>query len=353
MKRMLMLLIVLVLGCQSAMAAEIDLTKCAIANGAVASASYIDLVAPFSGTLKTFSIEAGDEVQSGDQLFEMLTTTVYATEDAEVAAIYAKSGDDAMAVMNRYGGLVVMQPDVSLQMAASVLQGYNSQKNRFIQIGEKLHLRSERAGNAKGEAIVIAISGTDYVADVIKGEFVVGETMNLYRDDDYESRDNVGKGVVTRRDPLLAQGQGRVAEILVQTGDRVKSGTPLLTLMSMDAEPGASPVVAAPANGVIGQVAVAPGQQVWKGQVLARILLTDELEITAQVDEVDLSDLWIGDEVYVVLDTDPDWIIEGEVTEISRLGMPMQNAAYYTVRIAIDEDDLLLGASASVYIPKE
>jgi multidrug resistance efflux pump len=159
--------------------------------------------------------------------------------------------------------------------------------------------------------------------------------------------------VVTRRDPLLAAGQGRVSEVLVAKGDAVASGTPLLTLMSPDAEPNASPYVTTPSNGVIGQISVAPGQQVWKGQVLARVMLTDRLEVTAQVDEIDLNDLWIGDEVYVVLDTDLDWIIEGEVTEISRLGSQMQNAAYFTVHVAIDEDDLLLGASASVYIPQE
>lgn len=352
MKRILVLLLSLLLVTQSAMAAQPDLTDCAIANGAVTAAEYVDLVAPYSGTLLPFAVEAGDEVKAGEQLFEMMTTTIYATEPAEVKAVYAGPGSDAMAVMSRYGGLIVMQPELKLQIAASVLQGYNSQKNRYVDIGESLYLRSERTGNAKGEAIIVGISGTDYIADVVKGEFVVGESMNLYRDDDYESRDSVGRGVVTRRDPLLAAGQGRVAEVFVNRGDTVAAGTPLLTLMSPDASPDASPLVSVPANGVIGQIAVAPGQQVWKGQVLARLMLTDQLEVTAQVDEIDLNDLWIGDEVYVVLDTDKDWIIEGEVTEISRLGTQMQNASYYTVHIAIDEDDLLLGASASVYIPQ-
>lgn len=353
MKRLLTLLTAVLLVFPAALADEIDLTGCAVANGSVTAVEYIDIVAPYSGTLSTFTLEMGDAVKAGDVLFEMLTTTVYAAETAEVTSVFAKAGDDATAVMSRYGGLIAMEPEHPLQMAASVLNGYNSQKNRYIHMGETLYLRSDRAGNEKGKAVVIGISGTDYIVEITDGDFVIGETMKLYREDDYQTRNCVGQGIVTRRDPLLAAGQGRIAEVLVDVGDQVQSGTPLLTLMSADASPNASPRVTAPAEGVIGQVAVAAGQQVWKGQVLARLMLTDQLEVVAHVDEIDLNDLWIGDEVYVVLDIDSDWIIEGEVTAISQMGTAMQNAAYYAVHVAIPEEDILLGASASVYIPKD
>ncbi|MBQ8555142.1 MAG: HlyD family efflux transporter periplasmic adaptor subunit [Clostridia bacterium] len=353
MKRILALLTSLLLLGVSALADEQDLTNCAIANGSVSTVEYIDIVAPYSGTLALFDLEAGDKVKAGDTLFTMLTTTVYASEDAEVKAVFAQKGDDATAVMSRYGGLVAMEPSQRQRIAASILQGYNSAESRTLSIGDTLYFRSDRANKETGYGVVVMISGTDFVVDVLDGEFVPTETIKVYRDDDYESRDHVGTGSVTLRDPLLSAGQGRVASVLVGVGDTVESGDPLLTLMSADAAPSASPIIIAPVEGVVGQVAVVPGQQVWKGQMLARILLTDKLEVVAQVDEIDLNDLWVGDKVPVILDTDEDWIITGTVTEISQLGTTMQNAAYYTVHVSIPEEDILLGASASVYIPRD
>lgn len=352
MKRLFAIVTCVLLACSTAFAAEPDLTDCSISNGSVAAVKHVDLVAPYSGTLGVFDVEAGDLVMSGDSLFNLLTTTLYATEDAKVKAVYADVGDDATAISARYGGIIAMQPDVRFQMTASILQGYNTAKNRFVNIGETLYLRSDRTGNEKGHCVVVGVSGTDFVADVLDGDFVVGESMTLYREDDYETRDNVGKGVVARRNPLLAAGQGRVAEMLVAVGDEVTAGTPLARLMNADADVGASPVVTTPETGIVGSVAVSPGQQVWKGQFLARVYLVGEIEVVAQVDEIDLDNLWVGDRVYVVLDTDPDWIITGEVTEINQLGKAQQNAAYYTVHISIPEKDVMLGASASVYIPK-
>ena len=42
----------------------------------------------------------------------------------------------------------------------------------------------------------------------------------------------------------------------------------------------------------------------------------------------------------------------GTVTEISALGVTRQNAAYYSVHVSIDDSSVMLGQSASVYLPK-
>ena len=62
--------------------------------------------------------------------------------------------------------------------------------------------------------------------------------------------------------------------------------------------------------------------------------------------------LKVGDQIPVTLDTDENKILTGTVTEISGLGVTRQNAAYYTVHLTIDTDDLMLGQSASVYLPR-
>ena len=294
----------------------------------------------------------GDTVKAGDVLLSLLTTTVYATEDGIVQAVFGQSGDDATALTARYGAVTAVEPYQQLRITATTAGAYNDEDNKHIHMGETLYFRSTGTDREEGHGRVISVSGNSSVVDVLDGDFKLGESMNLYRDDRYAAKDNVGKGTVTRRDPLLMQGMGRLAEVMVAEGDAVQAGDPLFTLMSADADASARPEVCASADGVVASVAVAAGQQVWKGQVLARIYLTDTVEVVADVDEIDLNGLQVGDTLRITLDTDADTIISGKVTEISALGVTRQNAAYYTVHVSIPADHVLLGASASVYIPQ-
>lgn len=350
MKKLLALLTVLLLLASSALAAE-DLSVYAIANGTVTAVRFVDVTAPYSGTLATFDLTAGDRVSAGDELFSMLLTTVYAPE-AGTVTLFAAEGDDATGVMSHYGALASLEPTLPTQIAASTAGAYNNKDNHLVYVGEKMYFRSTGANREEGWGKVIRVDGSSYVVDVLEGDFDIGESFNIYRNDRYDSRDNVGRGTVTRRNPLSLTGIGRVHELLVADGDEVKANAPVMTLMSADADPDATPSVTAPQDAVVATVAVSPGQQVWKGQLLARLYLTDELEVVAEVDEIDLHGLRVGDRLPITLDTDEDTVLYGTVTEISALGVTRQNAAYYTVHVSLNAD-ALLGASASVYLPKE
>lgn len=352
MKRLLALLLAALLLPAVSMA-DTDLSGYAIANGVVSAVEDMDVTAPYSGTLLPFSLEAGDTVKSGDVLFAMMTTTLYATEDGIVEHVFAQPGDDAAALSACYGGLVAVAPAQTLQIAATINGGYNEAENKYLHVGETLYFRSTQGDREKGRGMVAMVNGDSYVVDVLDGDFKIGELLTLYRDDDYSQKECVGKGNVIRRNPLLCQGQGRVSEVLVSAGDAVSAGTPLVALMGPDADYGASPVQTSPADAVVAAVTVGAGQQVWKGQVLAKLYLTEALEIVAEVDEVDLHGLRVGDSVYVTLDTEPDRVINGTVTEISGMGVTRQNAAYYTVHVSIHDSNALLGGSASVYLPRD
>lgn len=353
MKKFCAMLLLLTLCVMCAQADANDLTNCAVANGAVSAVKHVDILAPYSGTLMPFDWEAGDLVNAGQTLFTMRTTTIYATESAWVKAIYCEEGDDATAVMARYGGLIGMQPESEFTIAASTATAYDDRENRIVDVGEILHFRSSKANHSVGTGRVTYVNGTDYLVEVLTGDFEPGESFSLFRSKNRAQTDLVGRGMVNRRETLMAAGQGRVAKVLVKEGDYVENGTPLLTLMPTATTPDASPEVVAAQNGVLGQVAVMPGQQVYEGQVLCRLLLVDELEVLAQVDEVDLGDLYVGDKVSITLDMDADNVMTGTVTEISHVGATVQNAAYFTVHVQLPTNQALIGASASVYIPKK
>lgn len=330
-----------------------ELTGYAVANGAVTSASFYDLTAPCSGTLESFDLNAGDRVEAGQRLMSMLTAKVTAPEDATVTWVFAEEGDSADALMARYGALLSMEPEQDMRIMASTAQAYDDEDNKQVHVGEIVYFKSTRGGKDEGAGRVVSVAGAEYIVEILTGEFESGESLTLYRDDDYTEKEKVGKGVVTRRDPVSAAGSGIVAEVFAQEGQAVEQGEVLLTLMGADADMGASPEICAPVGGVIAMLGANAGQQVWKGQLLARVFPEDDMEIAAEVDEVYLKNIKVGDELPLTLDTDGETVLTGTVTEISALGSTVANAAYYTVRLRVSgANDLLLGQSAKVYLPR-
>jgi biotin carboxyl carrier protein len=334
--------------------ADDDLTNRPIADGVVAAVAFTDVAAPYAGTLASFTIESGDAVTQGDALFSYLTDDVYATESGVVQAVFIKPGDDAAAVTARYGAVIGIEPDAGYVVTASTTGAASDNENKVLHLGETLYFKTTGSDGDEGSGRVTQVSGKQYSVDVETGAFNLNAAVTLYRDGGYASKSCVGKGTVTRRDPLLVAGAGRVTKVYVSQGDPVQKGDRLASFVGADASPDAyADTVASPVTGVVKAVQVAAGQQVWKGEVLCRIDRTEAIEVVADVDEVDLGALKVGDALPVTLDMDENTVITGTVTQISALGITKQNAAYFTVHARIPAGSAPLGASASLYLPPD
>lgn len=353
MKKLAALLLVLLLLTVTALA-EVDLSQYSVTNASVQAVHDVDVMAPCAGTLLPFDIESGDEISAGAVLFSMMTVDVFAAEDGEVTAVFVKKGDDAAAAMNRFGSLGAMDPDASQVMNCTSTGAYNSDDSKVLHVGETLYFKSAKTSGDKGTGRVIAVTASGYTVEILTGSFSSGESMSLYRDSGYAARDCVGKGSVAQRTPLTFSGAGLVTDVYVKPGDKVKAGDRILSLLPGTSERGVTPDIYAPSKGVVGTISAMPGQQVWKGAFLCRLYLTDELEVVAEVDEMDLKHLSVGNQVYVTVDTAKNSIITGQVSEISSLGVIRGNAAYYTVHVSLPRShDFMLGQSASLYLPKD
>ncbi len=335
-------------GTFTAAAAETDLSAYSITDGVVAAVEFRDITAPCSGTLLSFDLEAGDTAEEGDLLFEMLTASVTAPEDGTVRYLFAEDGDSADSAVSTYGAVLAMEPERKQRLECTYSGAADYEDCKQVHIGEILYFKLSKE---KGSAVVTSVNDKDYEAEILSGTFDTGKSVELYRNEDYNSDHRVGSGKVFNRDDVTVAASGRIDRFYVSAGDRVRKGDTLFTLLAKDADPGASPQITAPCGGVIARVPVSAGQQVWKGQLLARIDLTGQLEVVADVDELDLNGLKPGDSVSVKLDTDEEKLLTGTVTEISALGVTRQNAAYYTVHVAVSDGELMLGQSASVYLP--
>ena len=348
-----LLVTVMMLSVAAPAGADPDLSDMIIANGTLQAAEHVDITAPFSGTLKPFSVETGDVVHAGDELFSFLTQSVYAPEDGEITAVFAQPGMYASSVIAQYGALGALEPVHQQIIQASTNGAYNKNKNKEIHVGETLYFRTTGGTKEGGEGIVRTVQGGNFVVEIVKGTFDYNAVLNLFRNDGYTNESKVGTGTVQRKTPVSLLGSGLIETVLVQKGDTVHAQDRIMTLLAPDADPGATSTISAPADGVISVIPVSSGQQVWKGAWLARIERTDKLEVVAEIDEMDLSKVLVGATLPITFDVDPSRVIYGTVTEVSRLGITKQNAAYYQAHLSVSVTDIPIGASADVYLPRK
>lgn len=339
----------------AAFAAALTLTaSCALAATAdakIVAPNTEKITAPFAGTLLPFDYETGDSVSAHETLFTLDTIPVYATQAGTVSAVFASVGDDASGVAAHYGALAVIEPKNALYIDASTDQAYNDADNRYIHAGETLYLK---LGNDKGTGVVTSVSGKKYTVEILSGSFDVDDTVRCFRESTTPSDSEVGRGKVTRyADVQVNANSGRIAAVHVKPGDAVEVGDLLFELVDAQSEKDASRSIAASKDGVITSMNTASGAQVYRGQLLCEVADLSTLELSAEVDELDLNSIAVGDTLSYTLDAFDGETFTGTVTQIDSVGTKKQNATYFDVRITLPAGKTLLpGMNGTVTINK-
>ena len=339
----------------AAAAAALTLTaSCALAATAdakIVAPNTEKITAPFAGTLLPFDAELGDSVCAGETLFTLDTVPVYAAQAGTVSAVFAKVGDDASGVAAHYGALAVVEPKNALYIDASTEQAYDDADNRYIHAGESLYLKM---GNNKGTGVVTSVSGKKYTVEILTGDYDVNDTVRCFRESTTPSDSEVGRGKVTRyADVQVLADSGRIAAVHVKPGDTVEVGDLLFELVDAQSAKNASRSVAASANGVITLMNTVSGAQVYRGQLLCEVADMSTLELSAEVDELDLNSIAVGDTLTYTLDAFEGETFVGTVTKIYAVGTKKQNATYFDVRITLPSGKALLpGMNGTVTINK-
>ena len=116
---------------------------------------------------------------------------------------------------------------------------------------------------------------------------------------------------------------------------------------------GAENGIAASKDGVITSMNTASGAQVYRGQLLCEVADLSTLELSAEVDELDLNSIAVGDTLSYTLDAFDGETFTGTVTQIYSVGAKKQNATYFDVRITLPVGKTLLpGMNGTVTINK-
>lgn len=346
MKKLLALLLVVLMLPAAAMADE-TVTSNAVAE----SCTVYQITAPYSGVLKTFDWETGDVIDENELLFEMDTLKVYAPVDGTVRAMFAEEGDQSANVLAQYGMLAAIEKKNPMVVNATSSGAYNKDENRIVHVGETVYLEEVNDRDNEGTGRIIAVDSKGYVVEVTGGLFDDNVSIEIYRDPNCGSKSCIGSGRTDVTAEIPVSGVGYVLRAAAKEGDIVQKGDLLYELAAQDAENTLqSAKLTAPAQGAV-ELAVPSGMQVYKGQLLAKIHELSAIDVVASVDEMDLDRIAVGESVTVVFDRYPDSQVTGTVTQISRIGLPKQNATYYDVVIAVTTNlELLPGMNAVVYL---
>jgi len=95
------------------------------------------------------------------------------------------------------------------------------------------------------------------------------------------------------------------------------------------------------------------GAQVYRGQLLCEVADLGTLELSVELDELDLNSVRVGDTLTYTLDAYGDEIFSGTVTKIYSIGTAKQNATYFDVRVTLPTGKTLLpGMNGTVILSK-
>ena len=330
--------------CGTALADSITFT------GTVTASQTHEVYAPIGGTVDAVEAEAGQKVAADGVLIRLSTTKVYAQAAGTVTGLFGQPGDSAETVAQKYGAVMVLEGESVYSVAASTENAYNSTATKFVHAGEEVYLECYSDGKHTGTGVVTSIQGTDYTVRVTSGEFLIGETVNVYRGGSAVSTKRIGRGTLNRVSPTAVTGSGSIVSFAVSAGDTVERGDLLFETLdgSFDGLYMSGSEITAGVDGTVSRIDAQQGGMLQKNGVVAVIYPEGAMRVEAQVEEANLGAIHVGDPVSIELvwNQDEEVTYPGTISMISAIadegasgGMDGDSAVTYTVYVDFTPDE--------------
>ena len=341
------------------------LVPCALAEsitftGTVAASETHEVYAPIGGTVETVNGASGQKVKADDVIVQLSTNKVYAEEAGTVTGVFGQPGDSAETVAQKFGAVMYIEGESVYSIDASTDNAYNSTATKFVHVGEEVYLSCYSDGTHTGTGVIMAIQGTDYTVRVTSGEFLIGETVNVYRGESATSTKRIGRGTLNRTSPTAVSGTGSIVSFAVKSGDTVKRGDLLFETLegSFDGLYMSGSEITAGVDGTISQVSAQQGGAIQKDSVVAVIYPDNAMRIEAQIEEANLASIAVGDPVSIELiwNQDEGVSYSGSIAMISAIsgsssGDSMESESAVTYNVYVDfipDENTRYGMSAVV-----
>ncbi|MBQ4266293.1 MAG: HlyD family efflux transporter periplasmic adaptor subunit [Clostridia bacterium] len=361
--------------------------------GTTSARSQPNILAEADGTLTDLRVSVGDEVKKGDILAVMTNDTIddtitdleFALWDLDatitdtragakvtkieapvagrVMAIYAKAGDDALAVFRREGALAIISTDERMRVELVSAGGALG-----LELDEKVTVIGDHIF-AEGTVVELTRQGTqaaitimeenlpvnedfdgDGRADMILGSIV--EVRNIDGDIVGEGELKANKpmavsafgGTITYVDAILGEEVGRSERMFRLADSPLTLTVENLRLQretaARDLEDAIQQrenlIIVAPCDGTIASIDVAEGDEITTGTLFGSILEGEDMNLTIAVDELDVVQVEIGQPVSITIDALSSLKLNGEVYKIAPVGTNSGGVTTYDVELTFD-----------------
>ena len=301
-------------------------------NNQLESQEDLIITAPVSGQVYSIDVEVGDDVAAGE--------TVATIRDSQTMSLEVSFPADA--ATSFYVG---QSATVTLDSTFETLTGTISKISGTDTV---------LTGNVIVRTVTIDVSNPGGLSTEQIASAAVGTATSTAS----------GTFTYKEEETVTAQVSGEVSSIRVSEGDQVSSGQPLIVLTSDDLDDSLQSAseslrnaeislenqyenlddytITSPIQGTIVDKNYNAGETTEANEVLCTIYDLSYLTMTLSVDELDISDIEVGQTVTIVADAVEDQTYEGVVTKVSVAGTSSGSATTYPVTIRIDETDGLL-----------
>ena len=301
-------------------------------NNQLESQEDLIITAPVSGQVYSIDVEVGDDVAAGE--------TVATIRDSQTMSLEVSfPADDASSFY------VGQSATVTLDSTFETLTGT---------ISEISGTDTVLTGNVIVRSVTIDVSNPGGLSTEQAASAAVGTATSTAN----------GTFTYKEEETITAEVSGEVSAIRVSEGDQVSSGQTLIVLSSDDLDDSLQSAseslrnaeislenqyenlddytITSPIKGTIVDKNYNAGETSEANQVLCSIYDLSYLTMTLSVDELDISDIAVGQTVTITADAVEDRTYTGTVTKVSVAGTSSGSATTYPVTIRIDDTDGLL-----------
>lgn len=362
-------------------------------TGTTSAHNQPNVLAEADGTLTDLRVSVGDEVKAGDilavltndEIDDTITDLEFALWDLDaqitetragskvssieapvagrVVAIYAKAGDDALAVFRREGTLAVISTDERMKVELTSAEGALG-----LALDEKVTVIGEHI-YAEGTVVELTRQGTQATITVMeddlpmnkdydgdgKADMIMGRTVEVRNADNQI----IGEGTLEPNKPMAVSAfGGTITYVDAILGSKVGrtermfrlTDSPLtLTIEELRLQREASAkeleeakeqrenlIIVAPCDGTVATLDVEEGDEITSGTLIGSILQGEDMNLTIAVDELDVVQVEIGQPVSITIDALSSLELTGEVYKIAPVGNNSGGVTTYDVELTFD-----------------
>ncbi len=370
-------------------------------SGPVEAADTISVTSTQAGSVTAVWAEDGDRVRSGDILVEIELPDL----ESEIAALRSelhaadqnisrlKALTDSRTVTSPVGGLIKAVQVKKDDLIDAVMLEHGSLL--LISVDEKMLVRlnssvpsqgtamPQPTGLVPGQEVEIKL-GDESASGRVREITPAGEVIIEFEDKGYEvgieaivsdtegQEAGRGKTEISRPFPIVALG-GTARSVSVEVGDSIDAGDTLLRLHDNILTPDyvqaletrdqlitelnkktaltEKMTVTAPVDGIVSGLKLQVNDKVNEDQSICSLIDDTKIELTMELDELDVPLIELGLTANITLDALPGKTYTAKVTRISAASTYSGGVASYPVTVLFDDPDgVLTGMSANASI---